>query len=75
MSQVEQLGSALFIVKGHGVGDLVVLVQFWLLGGLYDVGKVGVEGFGHFSVFLQAFVLMAETEKFSGRLVVKVDQP
>jgi len=45
MSKIKKLCSALFIIKGHGVGDFVVLKQLWLLSGLYDVGEVGVESF------------------------------
>lgn len=75
MSQIKQLGSALLVVKRDWIGDLVVLEELWLFGGLHDVGEVGVQSFRHFSVFLQAFVLMAEAKKFRGRLVVKFNQP
>jgi hypothetical protein len=45
-----------------------------LLGGLQDVGKVGMEGLRHLTVLLDTAVLVAEAQKSGGALVVKFDE-
>lgn len=66
LPDLEQLAGAFFVLKQHGVWDLVLLVLLHLLGGLaglQDVLEVLMEGLGDAEELLLALVLEAELEQ------------